>query len=171
MSCDDAPKTQWWFPVDPHTMTAAKKTANVSRPAPCWQAAAQLTHIVISHYFHKAAVSPKCWRAECVWLPWTTAVWIWTLPRMPLFYSINKHAPETSIKLKKSTFPPLFWRIPAIPPAQRSSCPLLLPLKLSSQSECEASSQVLGERILLLLFIIRLSALRLLIGQIWSSLN
>lgn len=45
----------------------------------------------------------KCRRENMSGRPRTTAVWIWTRP--PLFYSIKKHAPETSIKLKKSTFP------------------------------------------------------------------
>lgn len=101
------------------------------------------TSIIINHYFPKAAPSQKHWRAESVWLPWITAVW--TLLWLPRSYSISKRTPETSIKLKKSTFPPHFWRIPAILPAQRSSCPLLLLLKLSLQSECEAASEVLGE--------------------------
>lgn len=67
--------------------------------APCWWAAAPLLSAQVS------VQSPKCWRAKNICDPWTTGVWIETLPWAPhSFIPLSNTRSKDKYQIKEGYF-------------------------------------------------------------------
>lgn len=155
-------------------MVLPEKRPGLSRPALCWWAAAPLAAAIISQGDWREAEPcllslRKRWRAENIRSPWTTWVWIETLPWVPRSFiplTNTRSGDKYQIKVGSFSSSPLKDSC-ASDPRLLCRCCWNYPPNLNGRLLQKCS----GKNPSAALYNHRLPALLWLIGQIWESLN